>query len=136
MINFEWFKTFFVQKIINKEKESLILALKKNNAFWSYDLSDIQSNTISNEFLIESTLVFGDVDEIKKLFQIFSKKEIKAIWNKNLANDAKYYKLNYYLSVIFFNIKNPKKYIEENTQINSRYERLKQLSTNHSKSIS
>jgi len=125
-----------VQKIINKEKESLILALKKNNAFWSYDLSDIQSNTISNEFLIESTLVFGDVDEIKKLFQIFSKKEIKAIWNKNLANDAKYYKLNYYLSVIFFNIKNPKKYIEENTQINSRYERLKQLSTNHSKSIS
>ncbi len=125
-----------MQKIINKEKESLILALKKNNAFWSYDLSDIQSNTISNEFLIESTLVFGDVDEIKKLFQIFSKKEIKAIWNKNLANDAKYYKLNYYLSVIFFNIKNPKKYIEENTQINSRYERLKQLSTNHSKSIS
>jgi len=54
-----------------KIKCKLLDSLKKLNAFWSYNLSDISAKTISDEMLIEKSLVHLDIADLKKLFLIF-----------------------------------------------------------------
>lgn len=109
-----------------KLKKQLIKKLIGINAFWSYDVST-DSNSIHDNLLIETTLLYGDVDEIQLLFSIFSKNSIRQVWEAKLIPDDRYYKLNFYLGLCFFGIKNIRAYINEKSQANSRYEKLRQL---------
>lgn len=113
-------------------KKELFDKLKSQNIFWSYDVKT--SNDISDSIFIEHVLIYADVDEIKDLFKIYDKKEIIRIWNERIIPDERFRRLNYYLSRYFFDIDNFETYLRENSKINSRYEKLKRISTEHQKS--
>lgn len=55
----------------------LVKELKDNNAFWSY--SDVDESSVDDATLIEKTLRYLDLNEIKKLFELFSEKEKNTI---------------------------------------------------------
>ncbi|GHT35099.1 hypothetical protein FACS189434_12370 [Bacteroidia bacterium] len=93
------------------------------NAFWSYNPADISEKTISNEMFIEKSLVHLDIDDLKKLFSIFSRKKIQEVWRTQLCTQEPYYHgLNTMLAYLYFDIKNPERY-------------LKTVSNRHLKSI-
>lgn len=103
-------------------KSYLFNKLKVKNIFWSYDTSSI----LPDDVIIEQTLIYADVDDIKKLFKTYSIEKIKSVWDKKMAEDVRLQKLNYYLATIFFGIKNPNGYLKHKLQ-NNRYERIKKF---------
>ncbi len=107
-------------------KKELFHILNAKKAFWTYDVKKV--NEISDALLIEHTLVWGDVAELKALFSLYEFKTIKNIWNLYLVPDTRYEKLNYYLAKFFFDIKNIKAYLKKKGFENSRYQKLKKLS--------
>lgn len=112
---------------MNKEesKRTIFKNLINTNAFWSYNKQKLALNDVSDDMLIENTLIHGDVKDIVLLFDLFTKDVIVAVWKSKLCMENKYEKLNYYLAKIFFDIDDVKSFMNINT--NSRYERLKQL---------
>jgi len=105
--------------------KNLIIHLRQLGAFYSY-ASDAE---INDNVLIEQCLRWGDVPEIMQLFEWFTKQKIRKIWRENMIPDTRIYPHNYYLALIFFDIKNPKKYILPLQEKYSRYERIKKLTT-------
>ncbi len=104
-------------------KKDFFSKLKKQNIFWSYDTSSVLNDSI----IIEQTLIYADVEDIKLLFLVFKPSEIKQVWAKKIVPDNRYRKLNYYLGKIFFNIKNIDAYLKKKSLANGRYEQLKKL---------
>lgn len=115
MINyFDFLNRYDIQKILNftiiMDKKTLAYQLKDLGAFWSYSKDSLFN--ISDDLLIEETLRWGDVGEIKAIFQLFSKDKVKVVWENYLVPDRSIYPHNYYLALIFFNIEEPNKYLE------------------------
>ena len=110
-------------------KKELFNILNAKKAFWTYDVKKVSE--ISDTLLIEHTLLWGDVKELKALFSLYEFNTIKNIWNLYLVPDTRYEKLNYYLAKFFFDIKNIKVYLKKKTFENSRYQKLKKLSTKY-----
>lgn len=104
-------------------KKKFIQELKEKNMFWSYD-ADAKINDV---VLIEQTLIYGEVDDIKNLFLILDRGKIRKVWEQRIVPINNYYKMNYYLGKIFFDIKNIEKFIKEKSFVNSRYERIKKF---------
>ena len=102
-------------------KKEFCLKLNEHNIFWSYDKSSVLSDAV----IIEQTLIYADVDDIKELFLIFKSSTIKNVWANKIAGDMRYKKLNYYLGKIFFNIRNINTYLNKKSVINKRYEQLR-----------
>ena len=96
-----------------KLKKNLLFSLKKMNAFWSYNMSDISEEAISEEMFIEKSLIHLDIEELKKLFLLFPYKKIKEVWKNQLCTQEPYYhELNIFLAYLYFNIKNPDRYLK------------------------
>jgi len=92
-------------------KEILCKKLMDRNSFWSYNIH--QANEVPDDILIEKTLLYLDIDDINKLFTIFPYKKIKQVWRSRLVIQDDYYrKLNKFLAWMYFDIKNPEKYIK------------------------
>ncbi|MGB4415187.1 MAG: hypothetical protein WBI53_09925 [Paludibacter sp.] len=92
-------------------KEILTEKLMERNGFWSYDM--LQTNEVLDDILIEKTLLYLDIDDIDKLFTIYSYKKIKQVWRDRLVIQDDYYrKLNKLLAWMYFDIKNPDQYIK------------------------
>lgn len=102
-------------------KRELYSKLKKQNIFWSYDTSSVLSDSI----IIEQTLIYADVEDIQALFSIYKLEEIKQVWDQKIVPDVRYFKLNYYLGKLFFNISNINAYLKKKSLVNSRYEQIK-----------
>ena len=103
-------------------KEELLAKLNQENAFWSYNLDS--TTVVSDEKLIELVLLHLDIDEIKSLFKLYSKKQIQAVWIENMLSQEPYYHdLNRLYAFLFFGIKNPDRYIRDNK--NQRYQNIK-----------
>ena len=49
------------------------------NKFWPYDKDSVRQN-ISDEDIIENTLIYLDIEDINILFRIYPIKEIKNVW--------------------------------------------------------
>lgn len=98
--------------------------LSNEGLFWSYNKS---AGYVGDELLIEHTLIYGETDDIKVLFENFSKEKLIDVWNRKLIPDERLYGLNYYLAVIWFDISEPIDYIKNLSKKYSRYERLKNL---------
>ena len=58
-------------------KQELLAKLKQEHCFWSYTEDSIQD--ISDDMLIEKTLLHLDLDEINQLFRIYPLKKIKRV---------------------------------------------------------
>ena len=92
-------------------KSDLISWLKQENCFWSYNESDIQS--ISDDILIEKTLIHLDIKEIDLLFKLYPFNKIKKVWKERLIPQEEYlYTLNRFLAWFYFNIKEPDRYLK------------------------
>ena len=90
----------------------LINKLYKENVFWSYDNFDI--NQISDEAIISRVLLHLDIDDIILLFKLYPKKRIQQVWkNEMLSQEPMYHGLNRLYAFLFFDIKNPDRYIRD-----------------------
>jgi hypothetical protein len=108
-------------------KRDLLQLLKKMNAFWSYNASEISEKNISDEMFIEKVLVHLDIPDLKKLFLLFPYKKIREVWQNQLCIQEPYYHgINTMLAYLYFNIKNPDKYLK--TISNKHLKSLKQRS--------
>lgn len=95
-----------------KIKQDLINELIRNKAFWSY--KDVRPEQIDDDILIEKVLIHLDLHDINKLFHILPFNKIKETWEKNLLiQDPIYRSLNIFLASLYFNIKQPEKYIDK-----------------------
>lgn len=93
------------------EKEILSKKLIERNSFWSFDMP--QDTPIPDDILIEKTLIYLDIDDINKLFNLFPSRKIKQVWRNRLVIQGDYYRsLNKLLAWLYFDIKNPEKYIK------------------------
>lgn len=104
-------------------KTDLLAQLRKAGALWSY----APASDLPDPMLIEACLRWGDVAELKTLFRLFGKPRIRQIWREKLIPDERIYPHNYYLALIFFDIKNPQRYIRPLQKKLSRHERIKQF---------
>jgi len=96
-----------------KIKLDLLYALKKMNAFWSYNAFDVTEKTVGDELFIEKSLIHLDIDDLKKLFFLFPRKKIKEVWKNQLCIQEPYYHgLNTMLAYLYFDIKNPDRYLK------------------------
>ena len=92
-------------------KKDLYQKLLTTRAFWSYDMTGVE--IIPDEMLIEKTIVCLGHKELQILFEIFPKKYIKKVWRERLAIAGDYYKIiNYMMAHIYFDIKDPDKYMK------------------------
>ena len=92
-------------------KLQLVDKLKEEHRFWSYQEDSIKE--ISDDMLIEKTLLYLDLPEIAQLFKIFSLKKIKRVWLNYLVPQEEYlYSLNRFIAWYYFDIKKPDAYIK------------------------
>ena len=99
----------------------LVIKLQKYHVFWSYDNINIEQ--ISDEVLIANVLLYLDIDDIINLFKLFPKRKIQQVWKeKMLSQEPMYHGLNRLFAFLFFDIKNPDRYIREFK--NKRYKSL------------
>ena len=74
-------------------KRGLINRLKKANAFWSYQADAIKD--VPDDILVELVMLYLDLDDIDKLFEIYPYKFVKKAWIENVvAQGEMYYVLN------------------------------------------
>jgi hypothetical protein len=110
-------------KIMNADQlyTDLVKKLHEEHAFWSYDTDSL--NQIPDDIFIEKVLLYLDIEEIKMLFKLYPKKRIKYVWKDNiLSQEPMYHGLNRLYAFLFFNIKDPDRYIRD--QKNKRYKSL------------
>ena len=94
-------------------KLSLFERLKSENAFWSYDVSVIKIDDISDDQFIAMTMRHLDLDDIDRLFGIFSYSKIKSAWKNLLLPQGDYlYTLNRFFAWYYFKAKNPDAYLK------------------------
>lgn len=87
--------------------------LKKEHAFWSYDVDSIKAQDIPDDQLIALTLRHLDLSEIKLLFSIYSLQKIKTAWRNLLVPEGEYlYTLNRFFAWYYFKAKNPDSYLK------------------------
>ena len=92
-------------------KQELLTKLKQENCFWSYNTDSI--NDISDEILIEKTLLHLDIEDINRLFIIYPFKKIKKVWLEYLIPREEYlYTLNRFFAWYYFKAKKPDTYIK------------------------
>ncbi|NDV64608.1 hypothetical protein [Bacteroides sp. 224] len=92
-------------------KKELFNKLMQVHALWSFKEPEI--NRISDEMLIEKVLLHLDIQDINRLFSIFPKKKIKEVWvHQIIPLEPQYHSYNILFSLLYFNIKNPNRYIK------------------------
>jgi hypothetical protein len=107
-------------------RNTLYQKLLDANAFWSYDMSNMQS--IPDRTLIAETIIHLDIEEIKDLFRLFPKSKIKKVWRDDLVIQGDYYhNLNRLIAWLFFDIKMPDRYIR--TTITNHIKKLERECT-------
>ena len=96
---------------MNIDKNILIKKLIERNSFWSGKIQ--QDTPVPDDILIEKTLIYLDIDDINKLFDLFPYRKIKQVWRNRIVIQGDYYRsLNKLLAWLYFDIKNPDKYIK------------------------
>jgi hypothetical protein len=85
--------------------------LKQENSFWSFE--KLSCHNLSDWNLIKYVLLRLDLDDINYLFQLYSKKQIKKVWLEELVPQGDYLlAMNICFALLFFNAKNPHKYLK------------------------
>lgn len=108
---------------MNKNEFSNILW--KKGILWPYDRS--KANQLPESIIIEHTLLYGDVGELKLLFALFEQIHIRKVWEEKLVPQKRYHKLNTYLATFFFRIPEPREFLKSKIVDYPRLERFKLL---------
>lgn len=90
----------------------LIGKLREEKCFWSY-APDFAESDVPDEIIIEKTLVYLDLDEIKALFELYGKQKVKRVWLERLVPQGDYlYTLNRFFAWYYFKVKQPDTYVK------------------------
>ncbi len=73
--------------------------MNEKSLYWSY--SGIPS---SENIVIEHTLKYADIADIKVLMNKYGKSKCKEVWEKTMIPDKRFRKLNFFLAKFIFNI--------------------------------
>jgi len=77
--------------------------MKSQGFFWSYSKT-LTPHEAGTDNLIETVLKYGEVEDIRVLFESCEYDQIFDIWTKRILFDRRFERLNYYLSKIFFDV--------------------------------
>ena len=92
-------------------KAGLLTKLKQEHCFWSFNEEAISN--IPDDMLIEKTLQYLDLEDIERLFQIYSFRKVKQVWLEYLVPQEEYlHTLNRFLAWYYFKAKSPDTYIK------------------------
>lgn len=96
----------------NKDvKRQLLSKLKKENCFWSYDVSKMKN--ISDESLIEYVLLYLDIEDINQLFPLYGFKKVKSVWFERVAPLGEMFRpFNILYAWYYFGAKRPEAYVK------------------------
>ncbi len=91
-------------------RHSMCMRLLEANAFWSYD--NVEEVDVSDEDIIEKTLLLLDMDDISRLFELYSRKFVRKVWESRLACQGEYlHSLNMMIAQYYFNIQSPEQFL-------------------------
>ena len=91
-------------------RSSLAAKLKAVSAFWSYKTMD--ESELSDEDIIENTILHLDMDEIEQLFLLYGHRKVMKTWKERLACQGDHLRdLNIMMAMYFFGIKKPEQYL-------------------------
>lgn len=108
-------------------KIELVKELLSANAFWSY--TNVSAEYIPDDELIEKTLIYLDLKDIAKLFELYKRDYIRKIWKEKMVIQGDYlFNLNVMIAMLYFNIREPEQYLRsvEHKLINKKLENLKE----------
>lgn len=92
-------------------KRQLLSKLKKENCFWSYDVSKMKN--ISDESLIEYVLLYLDIEDINQLFPLYGFKKVKSVWLERVAPLGEMFRpFNILYAWYYFGAKRPEAYVK------------------------
>ena len=92
-------------------RQQLFRKLKKENCFWSYDVSKMKS--ISDEALIEYVMLYLDIEDIDNLFSLFGFKKVKRVWLDRVASQGEMFRpFNILYAWYYFGAKRPEAYVK------------------------
>ncbi|MBO4802708.1 MAG: hypothetical protein J5545_12730 [Bacteroidaceae bacterium] len=95
-------------------KQDLTRLLKEEHCFWSFNESSVQD--VPDDVLIEKVLIYLDLQDIDRLFSIYSFQKVKRVWLDTLVPQQDYYHtLNRFLAWWYFGIKKPDAYLKAMT---------------------
>ena len=115
--NFQFFYVLLPTKMKDNVRQQLFRKLKKENCFWSYDVSKMKS--ISDEALIEHVMLYLDIEDINKLFPLFGFKKVKRVWLDRVAPQGEMFRpFNILYAWYYFGAKRPEAYVKS---IETRY---------------
>ena len=108
---FGFFDYFCKRKMKQNVRQQLFRKLKKENCFWSYDVSKMKS--ISDEALIEHVMLYLDIDDINRLFPLFGYKKVKRVWLDRVAPQGEMFRpFNILYAWYYFGAKRPEAYVK------------------------
>jgi len=114
-----------IKTIFNK-KEKIFNDLRRKGIFWSFDKT-IEYKDFNENILIERILKYGDFDDIKEIIELFGKRKVKQVWQKTMASDKRFIKLNLLIARVFFGMDVEADYFK--SLKNERFEKLKILAS-------
>lgn len=97
---------------VAKESKKLRLwrQLEKMGCVWSYTKG---AQNIDDNILIEKALLYLEFEDLHKLKELYSMNRLRSVWRKRLVSQGDYYGIiNWLLAAMFFEIKNPDKYLK------------------------
>jgi len=98
--------------IEDRERKKLALwqQLEKMGCLWSYAKNPTSAN---DELLIEKALLYLEFEDMHKLSELYPMKYLRDVWRRRLVAQGDYYDIiNWLLAVMFFEIKNPDRYLK------------------------
>jgi plasmid maintenance system antidote protein VapI len=99
-----------IQSYKSQLRKKLVERLIQANAFWSY--ANPTLGQIPDEELIEKVFIYLDMQDISKLFELFTWEYLRKVWRSRMAVQGDYLsQLNVMIALYYFNIKDPEKYL-------------------------
>ena len=67
---------------------------------------------IPDDVLIEKTLVHLDMEDIDRLFEVFSRSVVRKVWVERMIPDDRLHSMNLLFAYLFFGISKPEEYLK------------------------
>ena len=105
----------FVEKFMLQSKADIKQYLEERlieeNSFWSFEKLSCQN--LSDWNLIKYVLLRLDLDDIKYLFQLYTKKKVKQVWLQELIPQGDFLlAMNICFALLYFNARKPRQYVK------------------------
>ena len=95
---------------IEDKKRVLWRQLEQAGCLWSYAKN---ANSINDNLLIEKALLYLEFEDLHRLCELYPMKRIQRVWREKMVSQGDYYCIiNWLLAVMFFDIKEPEKYLK------------------------